>query len=398
MAWMHFPDNVRFADLLDVVVVSILLYVALRWLFRRSSRSAAVLLLGLLAVYVASHALNMYLTQSIFRTFLTLILFSLVVLFQRDLRQALERFSFSDHWRRRRKPASPGEEFVQALAGALSTLAEKRIGALVVIPGRLPLDGHTRGGIAVDAQFSEALLQSIFNSASPGHDGAVICQYRRIERIAVHLPLSQNLERLSAGGTRHAAALGLSERTDALVLVVSEERGTISMAWQGEIEVLPTTPHLVEALSGFGQPPPPPPRPRSHALHLPWRELALGIIAVSLSCLLWYLFAFQTETVYRTIADVPIEFRLEEGWSIADAQPATTRITLTGPERAFQALDERKLRVSLDLSRVQPSDSEWPLHFRDVQLPPDLQVSKIDIERVRFRVQPPTAKAPAPAP
>jgi DNA integrity scanning protein DisA with diadenylate cyclase activity len=106
------------------------------------------------------------------------------------------------------------------------------MGALIVIPGRESIERHTEGGIEIDARLSEPLLLSLFDPNSPGHDGAVVIQGSRISAFAVHLPLST----VPAGrGTRHAAALGLAERCDALCVVVSEERGTISLAREGAI-------------------------------------------------------------------------------------------------------------------------------------------------------------------
>ena len=107
-----------------------------------------------------------------------------------------------------------------------------------MLPHREPIDSHVEGGIPLDGRLSEPLLLSIFDPSSPGHDGAVILRGAQLERFAVHLPLSANRAALGPGGTRHAAALGLSERCDATCIVVSEERGTVSIARDGAIRVL----------------------------------------------------------------------------------------------------------------------------------------------------------------
>ena len=107
-----------------------------------------------------------------------------------------------------------------------------------MLPQREPIESHVEGGIALDGRLSEPLLLSLFDPSSPGHDGAVILRGAQIERFAVHLPLSVNRAALGPGGTRHAAALGLSERCDAICIVVSEERGTVSVARDGLLRVL----------------------------------------------------------------------------------------------------------------------------------------------------------------
>src|SRR5262249_56151173 len=116
------------------------------------------------------------------------------------------------------------------------------LGALFVLPRPEPIEGHVGGAIPLGGRISEPLLLSIFDASSPGHDGAVILRGSQLERFAVHLPLSVNRAALGAGGTRHAAALGLSERCDATCIVVSEERGTVSVARDGAIRLLARPP------------------------------------------------------------------------------------------------------------------------------------------------------------
>ena len=157
----------------------------------------------------------------------------------------------------RRRPARTRTDGIATLAGALLRLARAHIGALVVVPGREPVERHLLGGIALDAAISEELLLSIFDPRSPGHDGAVLVQGDRLGRFAVLLPISEDHPHLGPGGTRHAAARGLAERCDALCVVVSEERGTVAVASAGELQVLETHPdHLTGPRSTLRGTPP----------------------------------------------------------------------------------------------------------------------------------------------
>ena len=134
---------------------------------------------------------------------------------------------------------------------AVQKLAENKIGALLVFKGREPLERHIRGGVSLNGRISYPLLYGLFNTQSPTHDGAVIIEGEWIDRFAVYLPLSQHVKEGSEAGTRHAAGVGLSEMCDALVIVVSEERGAISVAEHGRLDAPLSPTALKERLDKF---------------------------------------------------------------------------------------------------------------------------------------------------
>src|SRR5699024_8867990 len=135
----------------------------------------------------------------------------------------------------RRQAFSQSNVATDIIAEAASKMADEKTGALIVIRGNDQWDRHIHGGIKLEGEISLPFLLSIFNPESPGHDGAVLLEDHEITRFGVHLPLSTNLNRQLTSGTRHAAALGMSEHCDALVVVVSEERGVISVAQAGHL-------------------------------------------------------------------------------------------------------------------------------------------------------------------
>ncbi len=230
-AW-RFPAVV-FSDLLDMLVVGVLIYTLLVWFKRTKTAFVALGILVLAAVFTLARIAGMHMTTWIFQGFFAVLVIAIVVIFQEELRSIFERIAI---WSLRgHSPAEPSAGKVEMLVRTLGNFARERIGALVVLRGTDPLDRHLEGGWVLNGQLSEALLESIFDSHSLGHDGAVVIEEDRMTRFGVHLPLSKSFAKLQNLGTRHTAAMGLSERADALCLVVSEERGTISLARGGEL-------------------------------------------------------------------------------------------------------------------------------------------------------------------
>jgi diadenylate cyclase len=229
-------DLVGLGDLIDIVIVTTLVYTAVVWIRRTQARFVAIGLFVLAVLYVVAEAVDLQLTTWVLRSFFAISLVIVVVLFQEELRQLFERLGVWSMRRGRRAvaPSLPADILVEAL----TEMAHRRVGGLVVLPGTQPIARHVRGGLALDGVVSVPLLMSIFDPHSPGHDGAVILEGDRVTRFAAHLPLSTNFVALAGVGTRHSAALGLAEVTDALCLVVSEERGEISVARDGALRRL----------------------------------------------------------------------------------------------------------------------------------------------------------------
>jgi diadenylate cyclase len=236
-------------DALDVAVVALLLYAGMGWLRRAHAALAAIGLALLGGVYLAARALGLELTTWVFQGFFAVLALALVVIFQDELRRGFEELAtFTLAGRAERRPRLDTPELI---ASALADLAGARIGALVVVAGTDPLERHLQGGHELGGRLSTALLASLFDPHSPGHDGAVVVEDRDVTRFGAHLPLARGASALRGLGTRHSAALGLSERTDALCLVVSEERGSVSVARDGELRPIGSEDELAKLVAAF---------------------------------------------------------------------------------------------------------------------------------------------------
>ncbi|MEP7148097.1 MAG: diadenylate cyclase CdaA [Acidobacteriota bacterium] len=223
-------------NVIDIALVFILIYVVLKLL--RGTRAVptvvGLILLGLL--YWVSIAQDFATLEFVLRYAVVYIGFAIIVLFQSEIRQALIFFANRLQFPILKKHRGQfGGSVYDEIVLALTTLASEKIGALIVIERRVGLRNFVDAGVQVDAHISYDLLVSIFNPATPLHDGAVVVQNERIAAASVFLPLTKNPSISRELGTRHRAAIGITEGSDAISLVVSEETGLITYVEAGEI-------------------------------------------------------------------------------------------------------------------------------------------------------------------
>lgn len=366
-------SNFRFADLLDIVVVSIFIYFALTWIRRRASRSLVIGIGLVVALYALAGRLNMYMTSQVFQTGLTAALVALVLIFQEDIRMAVEKIATWGTFHSKHNLIASNKT-VDALVEAFTNLARDKIGALVVFKGRESLERHLNGGIPINGRISVPLLYSIFHPETPCHDGAAIVEGERIEKFGVRLPLSHNLAEVGEAGTRHTAGLGLAERSDALVVIVSEERGVVSIAEDGRLERVEKE-QLRMRLDGFYRRMFPKP---SEITRKAWLSRNSGekILSISFATIMWFLFAFRVETVDRTFS-VPIEYRnIPSNWIVDDPRPAELKISLSGLERSFH-FDPSSLVASVDASKLREGYQAITITEHEINLPQGLDVKQL---------------------
>lgn len=234
--------SVQWYDIADVLFVAFLLYYCLKLL--RETRAfnliKGVVFVGI--VYLIVSGLNMASTTLIFNSLLGDIVFVMILLFQPEIRNAIEAFGRGDFkkinfFTSKRSDYEREELKVCAsnIAKAAVNMSEKKIGALIVVEGKTPLGEILSSGTKLDSLVTIPLLENIFFPKAPLHDGAVVIRDNKIHSAGCILPLTQNEVSFELG-TRHRAALGMSENSDALVVVVSEETGAISIAQNGTLE------------------------------------------------------------------------------------------------------------------------------------------------------------------
>jgi uncharacterized protein (TIGR00159 family) len=378
-------SELRWQDALDILIVAALVYAVILWL-RRSQASLVALGLALLSlVYVGARLLGLQLTTLAFQSLFAVSIVVLVVIFQEELRQAFEELA---GWvLRRHQEVRPRFDTRGVLVEWLFRLARQRRGALMVIPGRQLLDRHLQGGVELDGRLSGALLQSLFDPHSDGHDGAVVVENRPVTRFGVHLPLSRNTAHLGSLGTRHSAALGLAERTDALCLAVSEERGEISAALNGVLKPIASAQQLGLLIDLFFKDRHPllQHRPLLARL-LSQNGLAKGVSLAS-AAFLWALLVPGSDPAQVTlpirveVSGLPDKLELEK------VEPQEVTATFKGTRRDLISLDGEALRLQVDASLAKLGRRTFEISERNVSHPGGMVLTDLYPDKVRISVR-----------
>lgn len=238
MSWFTYlppRPNVSWWDLVDILVVSFFIYQVLK--FIRGTRAVQMALGGamLIAVFYGSQWAHLETVSWLVRNLASYLVIALIVLFQSDIRRGLAHMGRTPFFRFF-APDKSAEESIEELVVAAGMLSSQRVGAIVAIERFIGLRNYIEGGIPLDAALTYDLIVSIFQLSSPLHDGAVIIRENRIAAAACFLPLTVNPKLGKELGSRHRAAIGLTEENDSVAIVVSEETGTISIVADGQIE------------------------------------------------------------------------------------------------------------------------------------------------------------------
>ncbi|MDX1535712.1 MAG: diadenylate cyclase [Candidatus Spechtbacterales bacterium] len=385
-ATISIGENIYLGDILDVIIVAALIYIAL--FFLKQTRSLLALLgIGILiALYAIAQIFNLYLTSITLQSFFGIFFIVLAIIFQEELRRFFEFLASIGTRQTQDKPVTSTSTTTK-LVQAVANLAHQKHGALIVLTGSENIERHLDGGQLADAIISEHLLESIFDPSSAGHDGAVIVNKDRLLRFGVHLPLSTDFKQLQKMGTRHSAALGLSEKTDAFVIVVSEERGTISIAYKGKITTLHNPEELTKVLNKFLKEKFPE-EPVSIIENMLKKNSGIKAAALGISAMVWFFSVFQAETIQRDFV-LPVAYRnVPESTVISETQPNEVVVTMAGRgEAAFSRFDTSTLKITIEGSNIENGVNTINITPEMIERPFPISVINIEPERVRVRAQ-----------
>ena len=220
-------------DVADILILAYLIYQLV--LLIKGTRAVQMMtgILFIISAWFVAGVLHLETVQRFLGYVLYWIPFAVIVIFQNTIRRALSRFGRNPFFHLMSRPQS--EALINELVLAATSLSSRRIGGLVIIEREQGLRNYIETGITVDALLTYDLILSIFSPGSPLHDGAIVVQDGRIRAASCFLPLTSHPTLSKEFGTRHRAAIGVSEETDAVAIVISEERGTVSIAFEGRI-------------------------------------------------------------------------------------------------------------------------------------------------------------------
>jgi len=369
--------NLRIQDVLDILFLTVLAYHLYLWFRGTKAFKALIGLFALGVVFTIAQTWGLFLTTWVFQILWQVLVILLLILFQSEIRQALERF---DPLRTLglRKTAQPGQ-WTQGLSDAVFMLAERKVGALILIERSERVEECVTSGQALDGKPTPELLTSIFQKESPLHDGAVLIKEGRIQIVACYLPLSSEEGLPKEWGTRHRAAMGLSERCDAIMVVVSEERGEVTLIVDRKV-FHPATPGvmsqmLLDAL-----------RPPSRE-SVPWKEKVRSLFlnqwkakygTLLLVLVFWLLLAGQQD--FEVAFAVPLEMRnVPATMKITEPLDPKVRIRVRGLRKDASVLSEKNMHAEIDLSAAATGKRSFAL-TRDLFMLPNERVYIVSIE------------------
>ncbi len=378
--------DLRAVDVLDIVIVAGLCWVLITGLREARARGALAGVVVIASLFWAASYLDLRLTTGLLRGFIGVAALILVVVFQDDLRRFFEGITL---WIVRNATPRPSGDVLDEIGALCFSLAQRRVGALLVFPGREPLDRLLAGGQFLDGRVSEPLLRSLLDPSTPGHDGAIVIRGGKVARFGVHLPLSTEWSEIGAGGTRHAAGLGLAERSDAFCIVVSEERGEVSVAWRGRLERLRDAAELRDRVEAFLA-------RTARRRREPWLESRLllarqnwkeGVLAIALASGLW-LHTVPGATLDRSSKAIPIVIdNLPEGYRVSSIDPPAVDVEFEGLRRDLVLAGSEELRIRIDGTLVQQGRRTFALAPEQVEHPPTLRVVGIEPLRVKLKIE-----------
>ena len=372
-------------DIADILVITLLIY-AILLLVKRTHSFFVLNGLAILAViYIVARAFNLYLTTFIFQTISGFFVVIMTVVFQKEIRHF---FEWLASWRRiifrRRETDSTSAAIINEIIKTVTRLFHDKVGALIVLTGRQPLDHLLSGGVSVDGRVSSPLLLSIFDISSPGHDGAVIIKGDRVRKFGVHLPLADNFT-FENMGTRHRAAMGIAERSDAFVIVVSEERGTVSVGRGRELRPLSKPENLKGELEIFLNENAPVAQTKTWYWFLT-RNFREKIMAVALASVLWFIFVVRLGggIITREFV-VPLEFRsVSDSLTVDDVSVSAVTLTLSGSGRDFNLLNPQQLKVVIDIPDFKEGRQKVMMSEGEILIPSPLKLLGFTPRNVQF--------------
>lgn len=363
--------------------MTFLLYQMYSWF--RGTRAIQVLLgLGIVTlIYFATRFLDLYMTSWVLQELGTVLIILIIVVFQAEIRQALYRFSLMRHILLDSRQDTQHSQF-QEIAETLFRMAANKTGALIVFQGNESLQDLMTNGVVLDCEISPQMLESIFYNGAPFHDGAALINNGRIEKAACHLPLSVSADVPQHLGTRHRAALGLSERSDAVIVAISEERGEVSLVTAGALRRVNTPTELIMALDELLRSEVECPRVtlrrRIFSNLFPKIALLLGV------CVFWGLITVRQGQI--TTVSAPVRLHgVPDGIVLLRTLPEEVTVQVKAMSSLAPAPSKLDLTAEIDASRITEGVTPIRVNHADISAPSGMTIMSVSPSSIRVSAE-----------
>jgi uncharacterized protein (TIGR00159 family) len=370
-------SRLHWQSAVDFLVLAIALYFLLRWSRQTRALRLALSILALRVAALLARQLDLVITGWVLDAATVITILALLVVFQPELRRAFMRFDIRGRPRREQMSA------LSAISTAAWSLAQTRCGALIVLAQKDSLAELMTHGVELNGRISPEVLIAIFQKGSPVHDGAATIEAGVIARVGAILPLTIRTDVPDQYGTRHRAGMGLAERSDAVVIVVSEERGEVSLMTETQTRLVPNRDALLAALTVIsGQHATEPIRRRTRRLP----EIGLPATAIGLAALVWGVtFLFPGRSVQ--VRTVPVELtNVPPGLVVSGQSSATLQVWLRGNQFLFETVNLGTVAARCDLSAAHEGVNVIPLSAAAVDTPFGITVEALAPRQVRVQL------------
>lgn len=366
-----FVSSIRWQDFIDIAFNSYILF-RLYALFRGTD--AFRVLVGIAFLWILQRlavSLGLILTSWMMEGIIAVAALIVIVVFRNEIRSVFRaRNIWAILWGLPRKPTKTP---VEIITESVFNLAKRRTGALIVLPGKEDLEEFVQQGISWDGRVSTEMIESIFWPNNPVHDGAAVIVENRVSEVGVILPLSHRKDLPSVYGTRHRAAAGLSETTDAMVIVVSEERGAIAITRGVDVLTIDGKKQLVKALRehlGIRE---------NQSQFLKRRKIELRIAAlVSLLIVsgVWFSISRGLDSIKSF--DIPVEYANQKpGMELLNTSANSVRLFLRGSRALLKSIRPEQIRVKMDLGKAVVGTNSFAITNDNLSIPPGLSLKEV---------------------
>jgi uncharacterized protein (TIGR00159 family) len=383
---LKFIPAPSWGDLVDILFLTLVTYQLYVWFKETRALRVIIGLVALGGIYSVAKSWDLLLTTWVFQILWQVLIILLLILFQSEIRQVLEKVSPLRYLRSRRRAIK--KSFVNDLSHVAFDLAAERTGALIVLTRDDNPSEFFHGGQSIMALPDPALIKSIFNRNSPAHDGAVVISRERISQMGCILPLSEKEDLPEQFGTRHRAALGLSEVSDAVCIVVSEERSEVSTVVEGQISSWQHPDELAEKLTEWiGGP-----EMRVPALNQFFKDTFLKnwktkLGALVLVTIAWLILAAQQEIKFNTTA--PVRYSNLPGELIVDrGSTSNVSLTLVARRHRIDGLKNHDIHVMVDLNNLAVGEHSIKISMNNLAIPAGIKVDRINPQDIAVILKP----------